>query len=140
MTIIRYDDIFADLLGQNSIDQFVLLGKALAKKTVVNPGQYIAVANVEVSYAQDVWVYEDFADCVGEGRLGEVNPYSVPGGVQVVLIDPNGNVHDIDDDLAAGIGGSIALTPDDVLDITDSSVKLDISSDELNSQTDDQTE
>ena len=28
--------------------------------------------------------------------------------------------------------GDIAFTPDDVLDITDSSVKLDISSDELN--------
>jgi len=31
----------------------------------------------------------------------------------VVLIDPDGNVHDIDDELAAGIGGYIVLTPND---------------------------
>ena len=36
-------------------------------------------------------------------------------GVQVVLIDPDGNVHDIDDDLAAGIGGFIELTESDAL-------------------------
>ena len=31
----------------------------------------------------------------------------------MVLIDPDGNVHDIDDDLAAEIGGYIELTEND---------------------------
>jgi hypothetical protein len=101
------DDIFADPLDQVG-DEFVLYGKVTKKKTVVTPGQYIAVSNIDVTVEHDVWILEDFEDCTD---IGSVNPYSVPGGVQVVLIDADGNVWDIDDDLAAGIGGSIALEP-----------------------------
>jgi hypothetical protein len=105
------DDIFADELSQN-MDGFVLFGKEGKKKTAVIPGQYFAVVNIEVLSTQDVWVQEDFSDCAD---IGSVNPFMVPGGVQVVIVDANGDVHDIDDDLALGIGGSIVLTPDDVL-------------------------
>lgn len=104
------DDIFADNLPQNGADQFVLIGKEGKKKTVVTPGQYIAVSNIGTLSTQDVLVQEDFSNCTD---IGTVNPFSVPGGVQVVLIDPDGNVHDIDDELAAGIGGYIVLTPND---------------------------
>jgi hypothetical protein len=90
----------------------VLHGKERKSKTVVNPGQYIAVSNIMTLSTQDVRVLEDFSDCTD---IGTVNPFSVPGGVQVVLIDQNGDVHDIDDDLAAGIGGFIELTGDDAL-------------------------
>jgi hypothetical protein len=106
------DDIFADDLPQNGEGQFVLVGKERRQKTVVNPGQYIAVSNIDVFSSQDIWVLEDFSDCT---EIGTVNPFSVPGGVQVVLIDSNGDVHDIDDDLAAGIGGYITLTEEDAL-------------------------
>lgn len=106
------DDIFADNLPQNDAGQFVLTGKELRNKTVVNPGQYIAVSNIMTLSTQDVLVREDYSDCTD---IGTVNPFSVPGGVQVVLIDPDGNVHDIDDDLAAGIGGFIELTAGDAL-------------------------
>ena len=106
------DDIFADNLDQNGAGQFVLHGKERKRKTVVNPGQYIAVSNIMTLSTQDVRVLEDFSDCTD---IGTVNPFSVPGGVQVVLIDQNGDVHDIDDDLAAGIGGFIELTGDDAL-------------------------
>jgi hypothetical protein len=104
------DDIFADPLDQNAADQFVLLGTEMKNKTVVTPGQYIAVSNIEVLSTQDVLVQEDFSDCTD---IGTVNPFKVPGGVQVVLVDPDGDVHDIDDDLAEGIGGYIILNPDD---------------------------
>jgi len=99
------DDIFADQLPMDD-GTYLLYGKERGKKTVVNPGQYMAVSVVDVPDLRDVWVVEDFSDCTD---LGTVNPNKVPGGVQVVLIDANGNVHDIDDDLAAGIGGSINL-------------------------------
>jgi hypothetical protein len=104
------DDIFADNLDQNGDGQFVLTGKEGKKKTVVTPGQYIAVSNIMTLSTQDVLVQEDFSDCTD---IGTVNPFKVPGGVQVVLIDPDGNVHDIDDELAAGIGGYIVLTEND---------------------------
>lgn len=106
------DDIFADNLPQNDGGAFVLEGKEGKKKTVVTPGQYIAVSNVGTLSTQDVTVVEDFSDCL---EIGTVNPFSVPGGVQVVLIDPNGDVHDIDDDLAAGIGGYIELNETDAV-------------------------
>ena len=99
------DDIFAEPLDEDN-DGFVLYGDVKRKKTVVTPGQYIAVSNIEVSTTHDVWVVEDFENCTD---IGSVNPNKVPGGVQVVLIDENGDVWDIDDDLAAGIGGSIDL-------------------------------
>jgi hypothetical protein len=101
-------DIFADNLPQNDAGQFVLTGKENKKKTVVTPGQYIAVSNIMTLSTQDVLVQEDFSDCTD---IGTVNPFSVPGGVQVVLVDPDGDVHDIDDELAAGIGGYIVLNP-----------------------------
>lgn len=78
----------------------------------MNPGQYIAVSNIMTLSTQDVRVLEDFSGCAD---IGTVNPFKVPGGAQVVLIDENGDVHDIDDDLAAGIGGFIELTEDDAL-------------------------
>jgi len=106
------DDIFADNLPQDDGGAFVLAGKEGKKKTVVTPGQYIAVSNVGTLSTQDVTVVEDFSDCL---EIGTVNPFSVPGGVQVVLIDPNGDVHDIDDDLAAGIGGYIELNETDAV-------------------------
>jgi hypothetical protein len=102
------DDIFANPLDQIN-DEFVLFGQVNGKKTVVTPGQYIAVSNIKVITEQDVWVVEDFSDCTD---IGSVNPFKVPGGVQVVLIDANGDVYDIDDDLALGIGGFIELTDD----------------------------
>jgi hypothetical protein len=105
------DDIFANPLDQIN-DEFVLFGQVNGKKTVVTPGQYIAVSNIKVITEQDVWVVEDFSDCTD---IGSVNPFKVPGGVQVVLIDANGDVYDIDDDLALGIGGFIELTDDDAL-------------------------
>jgi hypothetical protein len=104
-------DIFANPLDQIN-EEFVLFGKEGKKKTVVTPGQYFAVVNIGVLSTQDVWVQEDFSDCAD---IGSVNPFKVPGGVQVVIVDANGDVHDIDDDLALGIGGSIVLTPDDVM-------------------------
>jgi len=105
------DDIFADNLPTSG-GAFVLTGKVRGKKTVVNPGQYIAVSNVSVYATQDVWVLEDFSACVDpDFGIGNVFPFNVPGGVQVVLIDDDGNVHDIDDDLALGIGGWIDLQP-----------------------------
>ena len=103
------DDIFADQLDQNGDGDFVLLGKDNKKKTVVTPGQYIAVSEVTVPSDQSVWIEEDFGECVGEDNIGFVNPNKVPGGVQVVLVLANGDVLDIDDDLALGIGGSILL-------------------------------
>lgn len=106
------DGVFAPPLPQNGQDQFVLLGKQLgSKKTVVNPGQYFAVVNVDVPVEQDVLVEEDFSGCLG---IGTVNPYSVPGGVQVVLIDESGDVYQIDGDLANNIGGYIELSADNV--------------------------
>jgi hypothetical protein len=99
------NDIFALELPKDN-DTFLLYGNEKGKKTVVTPGQYMAVSVVEVPDERDVWVVEDFSDCTD---IGTVNPNKVPGGVQVVLIDANGDVHDIDDDLAAGIGGSINL-------------------------------
>ncbi len=109
---INTEDVFADNLDQNGDGEYVLLGKENKKKTVVTPGQYIAVSNVFVPVEQTIWVEEDFAECVGDGNIGHVNPQSVPGGVQVVqvvLVLENGDVIDIDDDLAIGIGGSIIL-------------------------------
>jgi hypothetical protein len=106
-----YENIFANPLDQIN-DEFVLFGQVHGKKTVVTPGQYIAVSNIKVITEQDVWVVEDFSDCTD---IGSVNPFKVPGGVQVVLIDANGDVYDIDDDLALGIGGFIELTDDDAL-------------------------
>jgi hypothetical protein len=98
-------DIFALELPKDN-DTFLLYGNEKGKKTVVTPGQYMAVSVVEIPDERDIWVVEDFSDCTD---IGTVNPNKVPGGVQVVLIDANGDVHDIDDDLAAGIGGSIIL-------------------------------
>ena len=98
-------DIFAAELPKDG-DTFLLYGAEKGKKTVVTPGQYFAVSVVEVPDERDIWVFEDFSDCTD---IGQVNPNKVPGGVQVVLIDANGDVHDIDDDLADGIGGSIVL-------------------------------
>lgn len=99
------NDVFASMLPQAD-DSFLLYGKEIGKKTVVTPGQYIAVSVVEVPLEQDIMVVEDFSNCTS---IGPVNPNRVPGGVQVVLVDESGDVHDIDDDLAAGIGGSITL-------------------------------
>jgi len=102
------EGVFAAPLPQNDDDEFVLLGKEIGtKKTVVNPGQYFAVVNVEVTEEQDVLVEENFSDCLD---IGTVNPFSVPGGVQVVLIDESGDVYQIDGDLAQDIGGYITLT------------------------------
>lgn len=106
------DDIFADNLPQNEDDAFVLLGKELNDKTVINPGQYFAVSNIQIPIEQDVTVLEDFADCLD---IGMVNPFSVPGGVQVVLITKDGDVIDISGQLANGIGGSIELYNDHVI-------------------------
>jgi len=103
------DDIFADPLPQNAAGDFVLLGKELRRKTVINPGQYFAVSNIEAIQDQDVLVEEDFSDCLD---IGTVNPFSVPGGVQVVLIDASGDVYDISGDLANGNGGYIDLQSD----------------------------
>jgi hypothetical protein len=111
------DDIFADQLDQNGDGAYVLLGKENPKKTVVTPGQYIAVSEVTVVTEQTVWIEEDFGDCL---EIGDVNPRSVPGGVQVVLVLANGDVIDIDDDLALGIGGSI------ILDATSATVHVDV--------------
>ena len=102
------DDIFADPLPQNAEEDYVLLGKQLRRKTVINPGQYFAVSNIEVTQDQDVLVREDFSDCTD---IGTVNPFSVPGGVQVVLIDASGDVYDIGGELANGNGGWIELYP-----------------------------
>lgn len=99
------NDIFALELPKDN-DTFLLYGQDKRKKTVVTPGQYFAVSVVEVPDDRDIWVVEDFSECTD---IGTVNPNKVPGGVQVVLVDTNGDVHDIDDDLAAGIGGSINL-------------------------------
>lgn len=103
------DDIWADNLPQTD-DVYVLLGDEKKNKTVVNPGQYIAVSTVDVPYTQTVTVFEDFSECLD---IGTVNPNKVPGGVQVALILSNGDVLDIDDDLALGNGGSIVLTDND---------------------------
>jgi len=102
------DDIFAELLAQNAAGEFVLLGKQLKKKTVITPGQYIAVSNIEITQDQDVLVREDFSDCLD---IGTVNPFKAPGGVQVVLVDASGDVYDIVGDLVNGNGGSIDLQP-----------------------------
>jgi len=102
------DDIFADPLPNEGMETFFLQGDEKKKKTVVTPGQYIAVSDVFVPAEQTIWVVEDFSLCLG---IGTVNPNKVPGGVQVVLILANGDVFDIDDDLAEGIGGSIVLNP-----------------------------
>ena len=102
------DDIFADPLDQID-NEFVLYGEVKKSKTTVNPGQYIAVSNIDVSVEHDVWILEDFEECTD---IGSVSPNKVPGGVQVVLIDADGVVWDIDDDLALGIGGSIELEAD----------------------------
>ncbi len=106
------NDIFADPLPQNSMGQFILLGKETRRKTVINPGQYIAVSNIKVLARQDIWFREDFSDCTG---IGAVKPARVPGGVQVVLITKDGDVKAIDGELARGFGGSIELTSDYVL-------------------------
>lgn len=98
------DDIFAAPLPQDNQGAYVLLGKQLKKKTVINPGQYFAVSNVYVPKEQDILIKEDFSDCLD---IGTVNPASVPGGVQVVLTTSDGNVHELSGDLAQGIGGSI---------------------------------
>lgn len=98
-------DIFAAELPKDN-GTFLLYGQEKRKKTVVTPGQYIAVSVVEVPVERDIRVVEDFSDCTD---IGKVKPNKVPGGVQVVLVDANGDVHDIDDDLADGIGGSISL-------------------------------
>jgi hypothetical protein len=103
------NDVFALMLPTDN-DTFLLYGKERGKKTVVTPGQYIAVSVVEVPLDQDITVVEDFSDCTG---IGSVNPNKVPGGVQVVLVDQNGDVYDIDDDLADGIGGWITLSGSD---------------------------
>jgi hypothetical protein len=103
------NDIFADPLPQNWMGQFVLLGKQTRRKTVINPGQYIAVSNIKVLVSQDIWFKEDFSDCTG---IGAIKPARVPGGVQVVLITKDGDVKAIDGELARGIGGSIELTSD----------------------------
>jgi hypothetical protein len=101
-------EVFAANLPKNDQEQYVLLGKSLKNKerTVVNPGQYFAVVNIDVEDDIDVLVQEDFSGCLD---IGTVNPYSVPGGVQVVLIDKDGYVYQIDGDLAQGIGGYIVL-------------------------------
>ena len=104
---INTEDVFADNLDQNAVS-YLLFGDEKKTKTVVTPGQYIAVSVIDVLEEQDVWVEEDFSQCL---EIGHVNPNKVPGGVQVVRVDSNGDVHDIDDDLAAGIGGSITLNP-----------------------------
>mgnify|MGYP003572181689 FL=1 len=102
------DDIFADPLPRNAEEDYVLLGKQLRRKTVINPRQYFAVSNIEVIQDQDVLVREDFSDCTD---IGTVNPFSVPGGVQVVLVDASGDVYDIGGELANGNGGWIELYP-----------------------------
>lgn len=113
------DDIFADPLAQNEEGKYILLGKELKNqnKTVVTPGGYIAVSNITVPIEQDVWIKEDFSDCVGIDTemkaLGYVNPPNVPGGVQVVITYGNGDVEQIDGQLANGNGGSIELNLDE---------------------------
>ncbi|MCZ6581746.1 MAG: hypothetical protein O6761_01050 [Thaumarchaeota archaeon] len=109
ITLDGEENIFAEQLPKNGDGAFVLLGKENPKKTTVTPGQYIAVSEVTVPSDQSVWIEEDFGECVGEDNIGFVNPNKVPGGVQVVLVLANGDVIDIDDDLALGIGGSILL-------------------------------
>lgn len=104
--------VFADELPTNTDGEYVLYGKELGKKTAITPGQYIAVSEITNLKAQDIWVKEDFSDCVDVDGIGLVNPNKVPGGVQVVLIDPDGYVDPIDGDLANGIGGSIQLESD----------------------------
>ncbi len=104
---IHLDDVFADPLP-NPNGPYELLGDEKRKKTVVNPGQYIQATSITVLVDQDVWMTEDVSSC---SVIGSINPNKVPGGVQVVRIDgTNGDVIDIDDDLAAGIGGSLTLT------------------------------
>ena len=104
---INTEDVFAMPLPDTD-GTYELLGDQKGnKKTVVNPGQYIQATSITVQSQQDVWFNEDVASC---SVIGTINPNKVPGGVQVVRIDgTTGDVFDIDDDLALGIGGSLTL-------------------------------
>jgi hypothetical protein len=109
-----YSNIFANQLPpppDDGNDPFYLLGELKGKKTVINPGQYIAVSLIDILKEEPITVTEDFSDCsdASVNFIGNINPPKAPGGVQVVLILANGDVLDIDDLLAAGIGGSITF-------------------------------
>ena len=102
---INTEDVFALPLPDTD-GTYELLGDEKRKKTVVNPGQYIQATTITVPTEQTVWFEEDVSSC---SDIGTINPNKVPGGVQVVRIDTDGNVFDIDDDLVLGIGGSLSL-------------------------------
>ena len=107
---INTEDVFAPQLPPaDDVGPYVLLGDVKGQKTVVNPGQYIQATTITVPTEQTIWFEEDVSAC---SEIGTINPNKVPGGVQVVRIDTDGNVFDIDDDLALGIGGSLTLTGD----------------------------
>jgi hypothetical protein len=84
-----------------------------------NPGQYYAITKVNVTANIDVLkIWEMFGDCTDRTgddaddllpSMGEMNPDKVPGGAAVVIVDPDGNVFDLSDELAE----SGALTKSD---------------------------
>ena len=109
-----FNNIFAQQLPpppDDGNDPFYLIGDEKGKKTTINPGQYMAVSLIDILKEEPVTVMEDFSDCsdASDNFIGNINPPTAPGGVQVVLILMNGDVLDIDDILADGIGGSITL-------------------------------
>ena len=104
------NNLFAPNLPTNGDGDFILEGKLTTgknPKTTVTPGQYFAVSKVEVVEGQTVWIEEDFEECI---PIGDVNPRTGKGGVQVVLEDPQtGILTPIHGPLWDGIGGSIVL-------------------------------
>lgn len=106
------DDVFADNIPQDGDNAFLVEAVTKGngdKINSYNPGQYMAVSTVKVFSDQGVTIEEDFSDCTLNTSISEVNPQKAPGGVQVALIEPDGDVFEISGDLAKGIGGSIDL-------------------------------
>ena len=78
--------------------------KAVVKKngdvSSYNPGQYYARTTVVVNEDLDeLWIFEDFSDCIDKG-LSKVNPPKAPGGVIVLIENPDGTTSDPSDELA----------------------------------------
>jgi len=76
-----------------------------------NPGQYYAVTKVTLNAPIDeISIWEDFVDCTDRNQSGDknnnvaavsiVNPKKAPGGAAIVVVNPNGDVLDLSDELA----------------------------------------
>jgi len=90
--------------GEGTFEVKAVVHPKNGKVKSYNPGQYYAVTKVTLEGPIDaISIWENFVECTdrdGEPVVSIVNPKKAPGGAALVVVNPNGDVLDLSDELA----------------------------------------